>query len=453
MSARSRTPAGGLRALTESRFLRFLTFSALYLAQGIPWGFITKGYVVFLTDQGLNNEAVGGAVALAYMPWTFKIIWGPILDRFPSARFGRRRPYIIGAEFLMGATMLGLLLINPSKALSTVGVVLFLHNTFAALQDVAVDALAVDILPEDERGKANSFMWASKVLGVGLGGSLGLIVGKRLGWPTLFVAIALVIWAIMALVIAIRERASTEGEAVAAEAGPRLTVREVLRSFSFAAPLMGVVISMLTPVGYALVGTVSTRMLRADLKFSEESIAAIGAVSPFASVAGALVGGPLADRLGARRVIGGCMAAIALSLAVFAMVPSWWPSWSFILGWNVASDFFIAAFSAAGLGFYMSLSNPAIGATQFAVYMAATNLTYTWTSYVGGAIADRWGIAATFAVAALAQLAAIALLPFCDPRQAEARFRSSERGGKDAAAPVAIPSFNPAAEGASDDAA
>ena len=150
MSAQSST----WPSLTESRFLRFLSFAALYFAQGIPWGFVAEGYVVFLTDQGLDNTAVGGAMALAYMPWAFKIIWGPLIDRFPSARFGRRRPYIIGAEFLMGATMLVLLAINPKSGLNIVGAVLFLHNTFAALQDVAVDALAVLDIPRGLDGSS-----------------------------------------------------------------------------------------------------------------------------------------------------------------------------------------------------------------------------------------------------------------------------------------------------------
>ena len=42
---------------------------------------------------------------------------------------------------------------------------IFLHNVFNSLQDVSVDALAVDLLPEDERGKANGLMFGSKYLG------------------------------------------------------------------------------------------------------------------------------------------------------------------------------------------------------------------------------------------------------------------------------------------------
>lgn len=90
-------------SLTESRLLRFVVLSALYFAQGLPWGFISVGYVIYLTGLGLDNTAIGAALGLAYVPWSFKVIWGPVLDRFASRRFGRRRPFILLAELGMAS--------------------------------------------------------------------------------------------------------------------------------------------------------------------------------------------------------------------------------------------------------------------------------------------------------------------------------------------------------------
>ena len=195
-----------MKTLVASRLTRLVVLGALYFAQGIPWGFISVGYVVFLTDQGLSNTAVGNALALAYVPWSFKWLLGPIIDRYPSRRFGRRRPYIVVAEFLMGATLLALVAIDPAHRLDLVGIALFAHNTFAAMQDVATDALAIDVLPLEERGKANSITWAAKSAGVVVGGGGGTVFAKYLGWPALFVAIAVLIWIVMVLVILVRER-------------------------------------------------------------------------------------------------------------------------------------------------------------------------------------------------------------------------------------------------------
>lgn len=439
--------------LSQSRLLRFITFGALYLAQGVPWGFISVGYVTFLTDRGLDNTAVGAALSIAYLPWSFKALWGPIIDRFPSARFGRRRPFILGAELLMSVT---LLLMVPLFARGDVGLInklVLLHNTFAALQDVSVDALAVDLLPEDERARANGVMWASKVGGVMLGGGGAMFLVQRVGWTPVLVGMVVVLLAIMLLVLVVRERPRGEeeprlapisrpsGEGVVERISVELKavtdrwrLRELWRSFAFPTAVAGLLIALLTPAGYALTTPVFSRMLRADLKLSEDMIGMLsGIVQNVSGMAGALIGGFFADRIGKRKVIGGFMAGIAASLAVFALFPHLWPSLRFLIAWTVVIQIAITAYNAATLGFFMTLSNPAVGATNFAIYMAATNLTYSFTSSAGGWLADRYGVAVTFGVAAVVQLVSIALLPLCDPAVAEERFR--KRDGREVPLP------------------
>lgn len=410
-----------MKTLTQSRFWRLVVLGALYLAQGVPWGFISVGYVVYLTDLGLDNTAIGSALALAYLPWSFKIVWGPLIDRFPSLRFGRRRHFIVLSQALMGLSMLALVLVDPRRQLGLVSAILFVNNTVASMQDVATDALAVDVLPEHERGTANSVMWAAKMVGIAIGGGAGTVLARFMGWRVLFVAIALVIWAIMLVVLVVKERPAEE----AAEATrQKLNLSELWRSFAFPTAIMGIVVAVLTPAGYALVAAPFTRLMRADLKLSEEVIGTLsGTADPIAGVAGALLGGVLADRLGARRVMGSCMLLLGVLLAVWALGRSYWAAMPFLTGWIVAFALFQGAYNAATLGFFMTLSNPRVGATQFAVFMAATNLTYTWTSPAGGYIADRFGLTTAFWVAAAVQVGAIALLPLCNPKLAEARFR------------------------------
>lgn len=414
-------------ALSQSRWLRYFSFSALYFAQGIPWGFISTGYVVFLADQGLGNEEIGKAIGAAYLPWSFKILWGPLIDRFPT-RFGRRRPYIILAELLMGMSLLALLVPDPTSELRLVATILFVHNTFAAMQDVAVDALAVDILPEDERGTANSIMWAAKALGVAAGGGGGTVIAKHTGWPTLFVLMTAVVWLVMLIPVLVRERPKhAAGNGI--EPSARFSPRELWRSFAFKPAILGLAIAFFTPIGYAMAGPSFTRLIRKDLGFSEELIGMLaGVVDPIASVAGALIGGILADRLGKKRVIGGFMVLIAASMAGFGLLQSHWGV-PLVVAYAVVSNVVINAYNAATFGFFMSLSNPAIGATQFAVFMATTNLCYSQATRWGGWVADHHGYPAMFYAAAAVQLVTIVLLPFCDEKQAEVRFRQRDLAG------------------------
>ena len=80
--------------LQENRFPRIFTLCALYVAQGIPWGFVAITLVAWLADRGLQSSDVAQITVLSTLPWSFKWIWGPVIDRYGFAPMGRRRPWI-----------------------------------------------------------------------------------------------------------------------------------------------------------------------------------------------------------------------------------------------------------------------------------------------------------------------------------------------------------------------
>ena len=158
-------------SLVDSRWRRTVTLCALYVAQGVPWGFMLITLPTYLAyNYQVGDDEIGQLTAIILLPWSFKLIWAPLMDTFTIRSMGRRRPWIIGAECMMAVTLLGFLgLGNPSENLRFILYMYFLHNCFASLQDVCTDALAVDILPPGEQGITNGLMWGSKLVGKGLG--------------------------------------------------------------------------------------------------------------------------------------------------------------------------------------------------------------------------------------------------------------------------------------------
>ena len=154
-------------ALSDSRWQRTVTLCALYVAQGIPWGFMLISLPAHLAEKfKVSDDDLGNLTAIILIPWTFKLIWAPIMDSFTIRSMGRRRSWIIGAELMMAVTLLGMIgLGDLSDQLYTLLFMYFLHNCFASLQDVCTDAMAVDLLPPDEQGKMNGMMWGSKLVG------------------------------------------------------------------------------------------------------------------------------------------------------------------------------------------------------------------------------------------------------------------------------------------------
>ena len=121
------------------------------------------GLKTYLIDQGVSTSAIGMTVALVSWPWAMKWVWGPFVDRFRFHSMGRRRPWILAAQSGMMLTLASLLFIPDLSAnLRVLSIVILLANVFASLQDVAVDAMAIDQLPAERRGAANGFMYGSR---------------------------------------------------------------------------------------------------------------------------------------------------------------------------------------------------------------------------------------------------------------------------------------------------
>jgi MFS transporter, PAT family, beta-lactamase induction signal transducer AmpG len=136
-------------SLAERRWLRLFTLCVLYVAQGIPWGFMATTLPTYLVSHGV--EDIGTVIAMTYLPFAFKWVWGPIIDAFTIPRFGRRRPWIVFAQAMMALTVFAMVTFDVTRDVQLLVQMIFIHTVFNSIQDVSVDALAVDLLPENER--------------------------------------------------------------------------------------------------------------------------------------------------------------------------------------------------------------------------------------------------------------------------------------------------------------
>ena len=161
------------QSLTENKLRRLVSLCVLYFAQGLPWGFATVAFAAYLADNGFTPQEVATLFATIALPWTFKWIWGPVIDTVNLPLYGSRRLWILFAQFGMAVTI-GILLLVPDLAeqIDLVIKLMFIHNIFASLQDVSTDALAVDVLLDDEVSQANGYMFASKRAGMIIGGAV-----------------------------------------------------------------------------------------------------------------------------------------------------------------------------------------------------------------------------------------------------------------------------------------
>jgi MFS family permease len=264
--------------LSSHRSARFAFLAVMYLAQGLPWGFVSVALTGYMYEQGLSTKDVGAMLAMAMSPWPFKWMLGPIIDRWTILGMGRRRPWILTAQFCMVLSTLTILCVpDITSALGLLGMVLLFHNCFVALQDVSVDALAVDILEEGEREKANSVMYSASLTGTFIGSAgLGYIIGVYGLHAGLWILATLQI-CIFCLPLLIRERSGekllpwTRGQAAGTVLGnnnsnlKQLALR-IVRAFSLRATLLGVVLALTAGIGLMMVSTIIQRYIIQDVR-------------------------------------------------------------------------------------------------------------------------------------------------------------------------------------------
>ena len=167
-------------AITENPIKRVVTLCLLYFAQGLPYGFASVTFAAYLVANGVTVSEIAILFATVALPWTFKWIWGPIVDSVFIEKYGPRRQWVLFAQTGMAITLGSLLLVpDLNGQIDLVARILFVHNIFASLQDVATDALAVEVLEPDEVARVNGLMFAAKRVGIIFGGAvLGVLVTK-----------------------------------------------------------------------------------------------------------------------------------------------------------------------------------------------------------------------------------------------------------------------------------
>jgi PAT family beta-lactamase induction signal transducer AmpG len=161
-------------------------------ASGLPLGLVWVAIPDWMRDIGVDIRVVG-LLTLAQAPWTFKVLWAPLMDRYVPPFWGRRRGWMAVTQVALLA--LGLMMAGVGArpdAIWVVGALAMAIALAAASQDIAIDAYAVEVLRKDEQGAAAGARAAMYRAAYSLAGSIAISLAARLGWPMVNVLLALV---------------------------------------------------------------------------------------------------------------------------------------------------------------------------------------------------------------------------------------------------------------------
>lgn len=389
-----------------------LLFAVLYLGEGAPIGFIWWALPTWLRTQGLPVEQIAALSGLLVLPWVGKFLWAPLVDRIRGTRRGLRG-LVVAAQFCMGATLLPLVWLDLEAQFGVVRWLLLAHALAAATQDVAVDALALRVVPAGDRGRLNGGMQAGMLIGRSLFGGGALVLSAYLGWSLLIVLLVGCIWMSTASVMLIR--INEHDEVASRECVGFRGFSKVLRR---RATWVGLLFAATAGAAYESVGVLCGPML-VDLGIPEHRVGWLfGLPVVAATLVGGLVGGMYADRLGKRRMVGAgligfVMVVIGLAGLALTGTKTGLPYFCAL----TALYFCIGVFTVSSYSLFMTLSRPPLAATQFSAFMSATNGCEAWAAWVGGMLVARLDYGPAFLIMAALSIVTLPLLRGLDPRE------------------------------------
>ncbi|EHR68930.1 hypothetical protein BurJ1DRAFT_0031 [Burkholderiales bacterium JOSHI_001] len=123
----------------------------LGFASGLPLALTGQALQAWLTMDGLALADIG-FLTLVGLPYTFKFVWAPLMDRFDAPGRWRRRAWLVATQLALALALWALAALSPRESLRAVALLALCVAFLSASQDVVVDAWRTDILPPAERG-------------------------------------------------------------------------------------------------------------------------------------------------------------------------------------------------------------------------------------------------------------------------------------------------------------
>ncbi len=160
---------------------RLLIVFILGFSSGLPLALISSTLQAWFADTGMSVLATG-SLSLLGLPYLYRIIWGPLLDRYSLLSLGKRRSWMVVMQLLLLIGFNVMAWCSPTTSPRLMVTVAFLLACFSATQDVAIDAHRTEYLPQKEHAIGASLAVFGYRLALLVAGGVALIIAQHLGW-------------------------------------------------------------------------------------------------------------------------------------------------------------------------------------------------------------------------------------------------------------------------------
>lgn len=413
----------------------------LGFASGLPLLLVGGTMSAWLYEAGLDKTTIG-IFTWVGLPYSFKFLWAPFIDRLSlgwlTRRFGRRRGWMLLTQLCVIASLVWLAVVDPllsSLLFASVAVVIAF---FSASQDVVIDAFRAEYLDEKQYGEGAAMAVFGYRVGMLMAGAGALTLADHVVWQWVYIAMAACMAIGMITVLLASEPANpmkekfkirTSGAKAWLEDAFMMPFKDFMRRYPYWIPILLFVLFYRMPDGF--IATMATPFFL-DIGFSKSEIAVVTKLYGFIpTLVGMFLAGTFIRWLGVPRCLLYFLLAHLLTLLIYAAMGEMAPAgmtpgagmedktmmWMLTLA--ISMDHLTGGMvTAAAISYMMRLCNLEYTATQYALLSSLAALSSKTLAGTAGWIAEAYGWAGMFVLAALLGTPALGLWFFLRGKQA-----------------------------------
>ncbi|MGB1297546.1 MAG: AmpG family muropeptide MFS transporter [Psychrobium sp.] len=359
-------------------------------SSGLPLFVLYQLVPGWLRDEGVSLAEIG-LFSLIGIPYVWKFVWSPALDRFSFPFLGRRRGWMLITQVALLISIGVFGFINPTLNIWSVAYLAAAVAFFSASQDIVIDAYRRELLSDQELGLGNSLsVQAYRISGL-VPGSLAFILADHMPWSTVFIVVAAFMTIGIIVTLCIKEAHIAANTPKSLQDAVVLPFKDFIGREGIKNALFILSFLFLYKLGDSMATALQTPFF-IDLGFTKTQIGVVAkTASLVAMTVGLIVGGLVMLKLSISRALwlfGFVQIISILGFAALAEIGNNVYALAFAMGFEYLG---VGLGTAAFVAFMAKQTNPTFAATQFALFSALTALPRTFANATTGMIVEQIG--------------------------------------------------------------
>ena len=359
-------------------------------SSGLPLFVLYQLVPGWLRNEGVSLAEIG-LFSLIGIPYVWKFLWSPLMDRYSLGLLGRRRSWMLATQLLLLGSIAGFGFVNPIMDIWSVAYLAAAVAFFSASQDIVLDAYRRELLPDNELGLGNSIHVQAYRLSGLVPGSLGFILADHMSWQGVFMIVAAFMLIGVLLTMLIKELESGHYAPKSLQEAVVLPFKDFIQRKGLKSAAYTLLFLVLYKLGDNMATALQTPFF-IDMGFSMTEIGVVAkTASLIAMTIGIVVGGLVMIKLSINRALWLFGFVQILSILGFAALAE--------IGHNTYALAFAMGFEYLGVGlgtaaftaYIAKTTNPAFAATQLALFTALAVVPRTFANATTGVIVEQIG--------------------------------------------------------------